>query len=80
MDYCCESPFYGPPLTAACPTSSLLFMSFVDAIFRNLCDVNDPCNRIRPILSPKKEYDFIVVGGNSSKGTLLLKKIESNII
>ncbi|KAG5878725.1 hypothetical protein JTB14_032838 [Gonioctena quinquepunctata] len=72
MECCCNaSSYYGPSFTTACPGSSFFFfMSLVDAIIRNMCDVNDPCNRVRPITQPEFSYEFVVIGGGSGGATV----------
>ncbi|CAH1155693.1 unnamed protein product [Phaedon cochleariae] len=76
----CHATYLGPPLPAACPGASyLMFMSLVDVVIRNMCDVAETCERVTPKTKPEDEYDFIVIGtgpgGSATAGRLAdLKK------
>jgi hypothetical protein len=52
-------------LTGVCGASFALFMSLVEYILKNQCDITDPCRRFGARTAPNKatnHYDFIVVG------------------
>lgn len=56
----------GPSL-AACGGSTLsVFMLLLEQFLRTQCDVEDPCDQIKPCSDPLPEYDFIVVGGGTA--------------
>ncbi|CAG9857892.1 unnamed protein product [Phyllotreta striolata] len=62
----CEAPNFGPYLANNCGGSSfVIFMSLVDAIIRNTCDVSAVCDRVKPKSNPDPVYDYIVIGGGS---------------
>ncbi|CAG9839983.1 unnamed protein product [Diabrotica balteata] len=63
---CANPGFYGPYLGNNCGGGSfIVFMSLVDAIIRNTCDVSDVCGRVHARQEPEASYDFIVIGGGS---------------
>lgn len=45
----------------------MLFMGLLEVFIRSQCDLEDPCNRPKAMLSRELdyEYDFIVIGGGS---------------
>ncbi|CAG9857891.1 unnamed protein product [Phyllotreta striolata] len=67
MDCGCSTPAtYGPYLSNNCGAGSfVVFMSLVDAIIRNTCDVSAVCDRVKPKSHPDSAYDYIVIGGGS---------------
>ncbi|XP_050515275.1 glucose dehydrogenase [FAD, quinone] isoform X2 [Diabrotica virgifera virgifera] len=63
---CINPGYYGPYLGNNCGAGNfIVFMSLVDAIIRNTCDISDICGRVQARHEPDPSYDFIVIGGGS---------------
>ncbi|XP_051160896.1 glucose dehydrogenase [FAD, quinone]-like [Leptopilina boulardi] len=58
-------------LASTCPGASFfLFLTILDSLIRQQCDLEDPCRRIIPRDHPKESYDFIVIGAGSGGATV----------
>ncbi|KAJ3656408.1 hypothetical protein Zmor_015488 [Zophobas morio] len=67
MDCGCSVPYPGPSLASTCYGGSFIFfMSMLDIMTRNTCDLSEICQRIKPKLQPDLEYDFVVIGGGAA--------------
>ncbi|XP_050515272.1 glucose dehydrogenase [FAD, quinone]-like [Diabrotica virgifera virgifera] len=74
---CTDPGYYGPYLGNNCGAGSfIVFMSLVDAIIRNTCDISDVCGRVQPIEEPDFSYDFIVIGGGSGGSAVTGRLLE----
>ncbi|XP_019767992.2 glucose dehydrogenase [FAD, quinone] [Dendroctonus ponderosae] len=62
---------YGPSLGQSCSGGAyVLFMSLLDALLRNTCEVTDATGRITPTIHPDLEYDFVVIGSGTGGSTV----------
>lgn len=58
----------GPTLSSLCGGGPfMLFMGLLEVFVRSQCDLEDPCNRVKPKKSEEIDftYDFIIIGGGS---------------
>ncbi|XP_050515277.1 glucose dehydrogenase [FAD, quinone] isoform X3 [Diabrotica virgifera virgifera] len=75
---CSDPGYYGPYLGNNCGAGSfIVFMSLVDAIIRNTCDISDVCGRVQAREEPDSTYDFIVIGGGSG-GSAVTGRLAEN--
>lgn len=65
----CTTPFLGgPQLTDVCSASNgELFLALLNFFVATSPVIGEPCHRVHSSRVPDLSYDFIVVGGKSSK-------------
>lgn len=63
----CAEPFVGLSIAGTyAGNASLLFMTLLNTLIRDKCNVSQVCERVRPKTEPDDSYDFIIVGGGST--------------
>ncbi|KAJ8921515.1 hypothetical protein NQ315_003133 [Exocentrus adspersus] len=67
----CAPPNLGPSVLDVCTAHNfLVFMSLLESIVTNTCNISKICERITPVTTPDEEYDFVVIGGGSGGATV----------
>lgn len=62
----CNSTLPGPSLQSLCSAAEYIcFMTALDEAVRCNLNISQYQERIKPIDEPAKDYDFIVIGGES---------------
>ncbi|XP_046629604.1 glucose dehydrogenase [FAD, quinone]-like [Neodiprion virginianus] len=74
----CNASFLGPTLQEMCGGSSYyLFMSLLNAFAIRKQAIGGTCERVTSIVSPNREYDYVVIGGGSA-GAVVASRLSEN--